>query len=87
MKGGNLVQILAGSLNPNTTNECYNTLSQMKSTNNFSIDLLVISDDGNCDISIRQSALIYLKNIIEENCKGREFIPQHDIDILKASLL
>lgn len=51
----------------------------MRSSNNFVVQLLVISDDGNCDNNIRQSAIIYLKNTIEEHCKGSPFIPQEDI--------
>ena len=87
MKGANLVQILAGTLNPNTTNQSYQTLSNMRSNNNFVVDLLVICDDNNCDISIRQSAIIYLKNSIEEHIKNQPFIPSEDIETLKASLL
>ena len=87
MKGGNLVQILGGTLNPNTTNSSYETLFSMRSNNNFVVDLLIICDDNNCDINIRQSAIIYLKNTIEENFKGKPFIPEGDIETIKASLL
>ena len=64
MKGANLAQILSGTLNPATTNSSFDTLSRLKVNNGFSVELLVISDDTNYDISIRQSALVYLKNII-----------------------
>ena len=64
MKGANLAQILSGTLNPATTNSSFDTLSRLKVNNGFSVELLVISDDTNYDIGIRQSALVYLKNII-----------------------
>lgn len=86
MKGANLVQVLADSLNPVTTNSSYSILSNMKANNGFAIELLVISDDRNYDISIRQSALIYLKNVIQDHCRA-PFIPHEDIETIKASLL
>lgn len=87
MKGATLVQVLASTLNHSTTNASYETLSQMKASNGFAIELLMISDDGNQDINIRQSALIYLKNILADHCNESPFIPLADIDTLKASLL
>lgn len=86
MKGGNLVQVLADTLNPHTTNSSLEALSNMKSASGFAIQLLVISDDRNYDISIRQSALIYLKNVIQDHCRA-PFIPQDDVETIKASLL
>ena len=86
MKGGKLVQVLADSLNPSKTNASYQTLSNIRSNNGFAIDLLVISDDANYNADIRLSALIYLKNIIQDHIDS-PFIPEEDISTIKASLL
>ena len=59
----------------------------MQNTTGFTIELLLISDDQNNDVSIRQSALIHLKNIIQEHCEQQPFLPQADTDTLKASIL
>lgn len=64
MKGGNLPELLANSLNPSLTNASYHALSQLKHQQGFAIQLLLISDDHDCHISIRQSALIHLKNLL-----------------------
>ena len=64
MKGANLPQLLASTLNPSTTHSSYEALSQIRSANGFAIELLIISDNSSLDISIRQSALIYLKNLL-----------------------
>jgi hypothetical protein len=37
MRGANLAQILSGTLNPTTTHECFQILSEMKSANGFAI--------------------------------------------------
>ena len=58
----------------------------MKNASGFAIELLVISDDKNYDMMIRQSALIYLKNVLQDHCQS-PFIPQDDIETLKGSLL
>jgi|JI9StandDraft_2_1071091.scaffolds.fasta_scaffold241680_1 hypothetical protein len=86
MKGGNLVQVLADTLNPSTTNSSFRTLSTLKTNNGFAIELLVISDDANYNNDIRLSALIHLKNILQDHFDS-PFIPPEDISIIKASLL
>jgi hypothetical protein len=87
MKGANLVQVLASTLNPSTTHSSLHTLSQLKATHGFAVELLIISDDSNYDISIRQSALIYLKNLLCEHCEKGDLVPPEDINTLKGSLL
>ena len=80
MKGANLVEVLAGTLNPSTTQTSQNSLLQMKSIPGFSVQLLVISDDSCCDFSIRQAALVYLKNLIQDHCESPEpYIPVDDL--------
>lgn len=64
MRGANLVQILAGTLNSSSTHECFQLLSEMKSSNGFAVEMLIITDDANQNISVRQSALVYLKNLL-----------------------
>lgn len=69
MKGANLVQVLAGTLNPNTTHDSLHALQQMKNRNGFILDLLVTSDDTQVDINLRQAALVQLKNTLENHCQ------------------
>jgi len=87
MKGGNLAQVLAGTLNPSTIHSSNATLHQMDASQGFVIDLLLLSDDSNQDINVRQSALVYLKNLLQRHCREEPFLPQNDLETLKASLL
>jgi hypothetical protein len=59
----------------------------MRTINGFVIELLIISDDVKHDAAIRQSALIYLKNVIQDHCNQSGIIPQDDMTSLKNSLL
>jgi hypothetical protein len=64
MNNYSLANVLADTLNPALTNQSMRQLAQLKLQKGFSIQLLVIADDGNNVISLRQSALIYLKNMV-----------------------
>ena len=87
MKGGNLAQVLAGTLRSSTIHSSNEALHQMDRSEGFAIDLLLLCDDSSQDINIRQSALVYLKNLLQRHCKEETFLPQKDLETLKASLL
>jgi len=87
MIGGNIVNIIANTLNPSTTEQAARQLQTMRQNNGFTIELLVISDDQQYDMSIRQAALIYLKNTIQDHCNQNAFINNDDLNSLKASIL
>lgn len=87
MIGGNIVNILAKTLHSDSTTNSTLQLNNLREQQGFTIELLVISDDSNYDISIRQAALIYLKNTIQDHCKHNPIITPADLSSLKASLL
>jgi hypothetical protein len=69
MKGGNLTQVLAGTLHPSTIHSSNATLHQMDGSQGFAIELLILSDDKSQDMNVRQSALVYLKNMLQRHCR------------------
>jgi len=87
MNSANIVKVLTDSLHPATTNAAYQQLSQMRNINGFAVELLLISDDHHLDIAIRQSALIYLKNIVQDHCQTNGFLSEQDLETLRGSLL
>jgi hypothetical protein len=87
MQGGNLERLLGETLQPATTRDSYLALATLNSTPGFTTQLLLISSDGHCDIAVRQSALVYLKNLIAEHCAQGDLIPRDDLETLKNSLL
>lgn len=68
MKGAQIVQVLAGTLSPSLTNVSYSQLSEWRSSHGFAVELLLIADDSNYQIEVRQSALVYLKNMLSDHC-------------------
>jgi hypothetical protein len=75
MNSANIIKVLADSLHPTTTHLAYQQLSQMRNITGFTVELLLISDDHQADIAIRQSALIYLKNVVQDHCQSNAFLP------------
>jgi hypothetical protein len=87
MIGANIANILASTLKSNTIESSSLELTRMRSAKGFTIELLIISDDIKQDIAIRQSAIIYLKNIIQDHCTHQPIISGEDLNSLKESLL
>lgn len=87
MIGANLINILSKTLNSNTIESSSLELNRMRNINGFPIELLVITDDTNQNIAIRQSAIIYLKNIVQDHCLQGGLICQGDLATLKENLL
>lgn len=87
MIGANIVRILVDTLNSNTTISSTQELSRLRGSKGFVIELLIISDNVNCNQPIRQAALIYLKNIVQDHCNDKATIHEDDLNSLKGSLL
>jgi hypothetical protein len=50
----------------------------MRGNQGFATQLMIIADDSNNDIKIRQSALIVLKNMIYDQCNNNCVINSND---------
>jgi hypothetical protein len=48
---------------------------------------MIIADDINNDITIRQSALAILKNMVYDHCNKSGVINNNDYEIIKGSIL
>ena len=48
---------------------------------------MIIGDDKSCNINIRQSALIHVKNAIIDVFKSNLVLPKNDYDAIKSSIL
>jgi hypothetical protein len=59
----------------------------MRSSKGFTVELLVVSDSADYPAAVRQSAVIYLKNAVQDHCSRQSFIPPDDLTDLKANLL
>ena len=87
MKGAHLPDLLAQTLAPATIDSASQELQRIRSQPNFAVQMLVISDDIKHNIAIRQSALICLKNLLQDHCVQGGLVPTDDINVLKDSLL
>lgn len=48
---------------------------------------MVISDDVNIDINVRQSALVILKNLFYDECTQGKIMNRDDYEIIKQNIL
>ncbi len=87
MISANIVNVLAKTLHSTTIDSSSLELNRMRNMSGFAIELLIISDNANHNVAIRQSAIIYLKNIIQDHCTQTSVIGHDDMDTLKQSLL
>lgn len=59
----------------------------MRERRGFTVELLVVTDSSDYLPAVRQSAVIYLKNAVQDHCSKRSFIAPEDLTDLKANLL
>lgn len=59
----------------------------MRGSRGFTVELLVVTDSSDYPPAVRQSAVIYLKNAVQDHCTKQSFIPPEDLADLKANLL
>lgn len=87
MIGANISNILARTLNSNTIEASSHELSRLRHSPGFALELLEISDNCGQDGAIRQSAIIYLKNIVQDHCGQGEIVEPAEMASLRGRLL
>lgn len=64
--------LLNDSLNPSLAPQTLQNIHKLQQQDGFVTQLLIVADDHQCSLSIRQSALVVLKNLIyDEKTVGR----------------
>lgn len=80
--------LLNNTLNPSLLNSTHQEIARNRSSKGFATDLMIIADDSNNNISIRQSALIVLKNMIFDHANNvQNAINASDYEIVKGSIV
>lgn len=87
MKGAQIASVLSRTLSPATIGSSSQQLQSMRCNRGFTVELLVICDSLDYNPSIRQSAIIYLKNVIQDHCQRSPCIPFEDLEDIKKHLL
>jgi hypothetical protein len=87
MKGAQIANVLSRTLSPSTIDSSSRELASMRGGRGFAVELLVICDSLDYTPAVRQSALIYLKNTLQDHCSRQPCIPAGDLADLKANLL
>ena len=59
-----VINLLSNTLQPQLQQATQRDLDRARTAKGFATELMVIADDNSQDISIRQSALIVLKNMV-----------------------
>ena len=79
--------LLTNTLNPSLQQAAFHELSITRRNQGFATELLVIADDSNVNISVRQAALVTLKNLIYDECSEKGTMPQEDLQVIKSNIL
>lgn len=87
MIGANISNILARTLNPNTIESSSLELGRLRHSPGFALELLEICDNSGQEGAIRQSAVIYLKNIVQDHCGQGETVEPAEMASLRGRLL
>lgn len=87
MKGAQIATVLSRTLSAATIESSSLELERMRGERGFAVELLVICDSLDYNAAIRQSALIYLKNVLRDHCQRAACVAAGDLDSLKAHLL
>lgn len=87
MQSANVAKVLLGTLDPASTHAATAHLLQLRNTQGFPIQLLLLSDDVANSSGLRQAALIALKNFVQDHCEDRCHIDEQDLATLLSQLL
>ena len=82
-----VVNLLSSTLNPSLLQSSQREIQRTRTNQGFATDLMIIADNNNNDIKIRQSALIILKNMVYDQCANGNGINKADYEIVKGSIL
>lgn len=82
-----LVNLLKNTFNPSLIDSAQRALSNARNNQGFATDLMVISDDANIEINVRQSALVLLKNLFYDECTQGNTMNRGDYEIIKQNIL
>ena len=82
------ISLIKNTLNPSLLDSTYREININRSSQGFATDLMIIADDANNNIQVRQSALIVLKNMIYDHAaKLNGAIHLNDYQIVKGSIM
>lgn len=73
-----VLAMLTNTLNPSLLQTTQREIERARSSKGFATELMLIANDENNDIKIRQSALIVLKNMVYDECSRKGSINEED---------
>ena len=82
-----VINLLSKTLQPHLQHATSIDLERARSIKGFATELMVIADDCSQNISIRQSALVVLKNMVFDECTKGGVIDEEDWNIIKSNIL
>jgi hypothetical protein len=83
-----LLDHLRRSLHPQHTRQATQQLHTVRNTLGFTSNLVLISDNDSLELPVKVSAIVYLKNLVEEQFKNptHKLVPNEDLELLKQSV-
>jgi hypothetical protein len=82
------LSLITNTLNPSLLDSTHQEIGRNRCNQGFATDLMIIADDANNNIQIRQSALIVLKNMIYDHAnKQNGAINMSDYQVVKGSIV